>query len=260
MASPNQPTAHQDVNELLATLSSELGSILGDQLVGLYLTGSLTYGGFDRGSSDIDFLAVMSREMSDDERVQVADMHDRLAVDHPHWAKRIEGSYITENMLGCIEPPARARPYINVGAFWQPDPAYGNEWLINLFALQECGVALAGPEMSQLIPHVDIRNVRAASRRDLFEEWLPKLGEPAFFESDHHQAYVTLTVCRILHRAHHDGVVSKLIASSWVKQQYGVRWSGLIERAERWQHGTTMDSATDVMAFIRFAAACLRVN
>lgn len=248
-------TPHQDVNDILASLTQRLPEILGQELVGLYLTGSLTYGDFDRGSSDIDFLAVLARELSDAEFALVTEMHAQIAERYPVWAERIEGSYITQDMLGCIEPPVQPRPYINRGSFWNPDPPYGNEWLINLFALRERGIALVGPEPSELIRHsVDIQDVRKASARDLFEEWVPKLQEPEFFESDHHQAYVVRTLCRILHRAGHDGVVSKRVASSWTKRAYGEPWSSLIERAERWQHGRKLDAAFEIMEFIRFAA------
>jgi len=50
-----KPTKHKDVNQILHLLKTGLINILGKNLVGLYLTGSLTYGDFNRGSSDIDF-------------------------------------------------------------------------------------------------------------------------------------------------------------------------------------------------------------
>ena len=47
-------TPHEDVNGALCVLARDLTATFGDHLVGLYLTGSLSYGDFDRGSSDID--------------------------------------------------------------------------------------------------------------------------------------------------------------------------------------------------------------
>lgn len=108
-------TPHQDVNDILALLAQGLTKVFGDQLIGLLLTGSLTYGDFDRGSSDIDFLAVLSKPMSQAQRKQVKDMHDHIGKKYPVWAKRTEGSYITKAMLNSTDLPKAPRPYINSG-------------------------------------------------------------------------------------------------------------------------------------------------
>lgn len=248
-------TPHRDVNDILVLLSQNLRDLLGDQLVGLYLIGSLTYGDFHRGSSDIDFLAVLNAPLSAEQREEVRSLHASIGERFPVWANRIEGSYITIEMLDFTEPPPMPRPYINGGDFWDPDPRYGNEWLINLHVLHEYGVALVGPDPRTLIRAVDINAVREASRRDLLEEWEPKLNDPAFFQDSHYVAYLTLTLCRILHRATHDGVASKRVAAAWVKQTYGEPWSDVIEQAERWQHGQELNLAAEARDFIRFAVA-----
>lgn len=244
---------HEDVNAILVRLADGVDDILCDALVGLYLTGSLTYGDFDPGSSDIDYLAILHRPLATKEHEALRILHAGIAKDLPVWADRIEGSYITADMLDSVEPPREPRPYVNGGDFWDPDPRYGNEWLINLFALQECGIVLVGPDPRDLIGPVDIGHVREASLRDLLEEWVPRMNDPAYFESSHHQAYVSLTLCRILHRAGNDGVVSKRVASAWVKETYDFPWiTDLVERAERWRHGEQMHAAEQVRRFIEF--------
>ncbi|MEZ4626197.1 MAG: hypothetical protein R2843_15715 [Thermomicrobiales bacterium] len=45
-----------DVRSILADLRDAIDRIFGERLLALYLTGSLTYGDFDPGSSDIDYL------------------------------------------------------------------------------------------------------------------------------------------------------------------------------------------------------------
>lgn len=237
-------------------MAAEVQKILGDQLIGLYLTGSLTYGDFDPGSSDIDFLAILDRALSDRQRSRI-EKHSIIADEYPKWAKRIEGSYITKEMLTSKRPPKQPRPYINGGKFWNPDPRYGNEWLVNLFVVHETGVALVGPNPKQIIPPVDIKDVREASNEDLRTDWAPKLTDPAAFEksdydSSHLQAYAILTICRILYRAKNDHITSKRIASDWVKKTYGKSWSSLIEKAENWQHGQKLDVRESTLKFMEF--------
>ena len=250
-------TPHQDINDILVQLADGLTGILAGNLVGFYLTGSLTYGDFDRGSSDIDYLVVMDASVSNVQRQALVKLHERIGERYPEWRERIEGSYVTRDMLPKGHPPEQGRPYVNGGAFWEPDPPYGHEWLLNLYVLRACGAALIGPEPADLIGPVAIEDVREASRRDLVEDWLPKAGDAAFFADSHLQAYVTLTLCRILHRAAHDGVASKRVASVWVKATYGEPWRSLVERAEGWSHGEDMRSNAEVRDFIRFTAQTL---
>jgi hypothetical protein len=61
-------------------------------------------------------------------------------------------------------------------------------------------------------------------------------------------------MCRILYRATHDGVVSKRVASTWVKQTYGEPWRSLVEQAENWRHGKAMATDQEVKDFIAFTA------
>jgi len=248
-------TAHQDVNTLLALLSKNLTEILDGQLVGLYLTGSLTYGDFDRGSSDIDFLAVLTHALSAKQHRQIEKMHSRIGKDFPVWKKRIEGSYITKKMLSSPKPPKESRPYVNAGKMW--DFVYGDEWTLNLYVLYQYGIALLGPDPKELIKSVKLDEVREASKRNLIQEWQPKINNPSAFrladyESNHLQAYAVLTMCRILYAAKNDGVASKRVASAWVKKTYGRPWSGLVKKAEDWQHGKEMNAEEQIKNFIKF--------
>jgi len=251
-------TASADIRQLVSELQNGIGVTLGPTLAGLYLTGSLSYGDFDPGSSDIDYLAVLRQPLTRSQRAALIDLHAEAGRIHPNWGERIEGSYVTLDMLPSIEPPAAPRPYINQGKFWDPDPQYGNEWLINRYVLQECGIALIGLPFRDLTPPVGIDRVRAASARDLFDEWLPQVDDPHFLPDSHHEAYTTLTMCRILHRQFNDDVVSKRGAASWVRERVEPRWQHLIDAALEWRHGQVLERRADVCAFIRFTSGVMR--
>src|SRR3990167_7541115 len=248
-------TPHQDVNHVLILLSDNLEKILGDQLVGLYLTGSLTYGDFDRESSDIDFLAVLTRTLSKDQLEKLKGMHSQIGKSEPTWAKRLEGSYITKSMLASTERPKEPRPYVNGGKV--SESRYGNEWILNLHVIYERGITLLGTDVKELFPKINIDIVRQASKKDLHDDWEPKLDDPAPFtrkdyDSSHLQAYAVLTMCRALYRAKNDDVASKRVASGWVKKTYGEPWVDLVEKAENWQHGKLMNADKETLAFIKF--------
>ena len=247
-------TPYEDINKLLRRLAAGLQELLGPNLIGFYLTGSLTYGDFNRESSDIDFLVVMKNTLPADEIHKVQELHKNISNTFPEWSKRIEGSYITKSMLTSIDPPKEKRPYVNAGKMWQF--AYGNEWVINKYALYICGKAIYGPEPQRIMTPVTIEQVREASRRDLEQDWLPKVQIPNAFhdpdyDSSHLQAYAVLTLCRILYRHHYDDVSSKKAASSWVKKTYP-EWKNLVEKAEQWYHGQLLNEEQKIKNFIMF--------
>jgi predicted nucleotidyltransferase len=247
-------TAHQDVNDLLVLFTERLSSLLGDQLVGLYLTGSLTYGDFDPESSDIDFLAVLTHALSKEQLERIEAINTLIGKSFPKWSKRLEGSYITKDMLSSVQPPKQSRPYVNGGKLW--DFLYGNEWVLNLYVMYECGIALYGTDVKELFKPIAISQVRKASKKDLYDDWEPKLHDPKAFsnedyESSHLQAYAILTMCRILYREFNDDVASKRKSSAWVKTVYA-QWADLVNKAENWQHGKELDAVNETLKFIKF--------
>jgi hypothetical protein len=118
-------------------------------------------------------------------------------------------------------------------------------------------IALEGPDFKELIPPIDIHDMRQASARDLFQEWLPKIDDGAWLSNSHYQSYLVLNLCRILHTVIHGVPGSKKVAGDWAKATYP-RWKNLIEEAERWTYGDEMRRQADAIAFLRFAVD--RVN
>jgi hypothetical protein len=245
-----------NVLAVIRALQEGIPRVLGDTLVGLYLTGSLSYGGFDPASSDIDFLALCCQRPSAGEIASLSAMHWDIALQIPDWAERIEGGYIWESMLPSLEPPREPRPYINgSGAMWAPEPVYGQEWTMNLFVLHECGVALYGLPAAEVFPQVSQQRMRQASLRSLHEEWEPLLADDSRLDDPHYQAYMTLTLCRILHTQQVDGVASKGDAAQWVKQTYGDAVRRTVERAEQWAVRQPLDMKREVLDLVRFTLA-----
>ena len=245
-----------DAVAAIRALQEGIPRTLGETLVGLYLTGSLSYGGFECASSDIDFLALCRQRPRVDEIAGLAAMHEEIAGRIPRWAKRIEGSYIWERLLVSLEPPLEPRPYINgSGEMWTPEPMYGQEWTMNLFVLHERGLALYGPPAHEVIPRVSMRQMRRASLRSLHEEWEPLLANDKPLDDPHYQAYLTLTLCRILQTQRVDGVASKQDAAQWVKQTYGDAVRRIVERAEQWKVGQALEMKGEVLELLRFTLA-----
>ncbi len=80
------PTPHAEVNAILHLLLAEVRALLGEELVGMYLFGSLSQGDFDPGSSDIDFVVATAGELPDETLAALAAMHARIAASGLEWA------------------------------------------------------------------------------------------------------------------------------------------------------------------------------
>lgn len=246
-----QITPYQDINKILDSLKAEILALFPTELVGIYLTGSLSYGDFNLTSSDIDLLVVLKTTPTKEQVDLIGKLHERIKQEDNTWANRLECSYIPVTMLQEILPPKAPRPYFGAGIFYAEAP-YGNEWLINTYLLHKHGIALMGPPFSQLVQSVDIKDVKEANIRDLLVEWEPKLKETFHFPDSHHKAYAVLNLCRILHTHLKGEPSSKRVSADWIKKTFS-QWRDLIDTAQAWQYGVELDLEREVKDFIRFA-------
>lgn len=252
----NNITQYPAINTVLTEWADGLNRLLGKKIVGLYLSGSLAYGDFVPDRSDIDLQAVVGSPLTEDELRWVEELHKEIERRCPEWAHRIECSYVPLELMHELTPPSTSRPWWGFGTLYAAAPA-GNEWIINHYLLSEHGIALEGPDFSELAPAIDVDSVRQASARDLFQEWVPKVDDGAWLSNSHYQSYLVLNLCRILHTVIHGQPASKKVAGEWAKATYP-QWKNLIEEAERWAYGDEMKRQADAVAFLRFAVE--RVN
>jgi hypothetical protein len=249
-------TPYPAINTVLTEWADGLKRSLGDNIVGLYLSGSLSYGDFVPERSDIDLEAVVRTPLTDGELRSVEKLHREIEARCSQWADRIECSYVPLSLMHELTPPATPRPWWGFGTLYAEAPA-GNEWIINHYLLSKHGIVLEGPNFNELVPAIDIHMVRQASARDLLQEWVPKINDSIWLSNSHYLSYLVLNLCRILHTVIRSQPGSKTAAGRWAKATYP-QWKDLIEEAEGWRYGTEMKRQVDAVAFLRFAVD--RVN
>jgi predicted nucleotidyltransferase len=240
-----------DIAEILNPLSREIKNLLGENLIGIYLFGSLAYGDFSLGSSDIDLVVITRIPIEPNKLALVKKMHHQIGERFSQWHERLECYYTPIDMLKNILPPKNPRPYYGGGIFYDEAP-YGNEWIINNYLLLESSIALLGPPFKTLCSPIEITEVQKACIRDLFQEWEPKIRDDEWLDNSHYQSYLILNLCRILYTVFCKATASKKISSEWVKDQFGSPWNHLIEVAQRWQYGKTMCEKENTINFIKF--------
>lgn len=223
-------TSDRQMHALLDHVLSAIQGVLGGRLVGLYLYGSLVAGDFDADTSDIDLLAAMADDVSDEDLPRLGLMHQQFASTHPVWRDRIEVQYLSTGGLRTFRSTPRRMAVISPG-----DPLHfvdGDiDWLVNWYLVRESGVSLVGPSPRILIDAISKQEfVRAVCQGAL--PWREHVMNTK--NSRPFQAYAILTMCRTLYTAVHGEAVSKRKASSWA-QLYMPAWSSLIADALLWR-------------------------
>ncbi len=227
----NRPTKYPEINKVLDLLLKDASQVLGNQLVGMYLYGSLSSGDFDLEASDIDFLVVTTSTLPDKTVAELEVMHDRLWKSGLKWAGKLEGSYIPKREIKRHNPRNGPCPTVNEGRFYLDTP--GSDWIIQRHIVREQGVILAGPDPKTLIDPVSDVDLRRAVRGVLHEWWFPMLEDPTWLRehgSEYH-AYAILTMCRALYTLENGAIVSKSTAAHWLQGKLGEDWSRIIDQA-----------------------------
>lgn len=241
---------NEKVKQIISELSENISKTLGDNLIGLYLFGSLTYDAFNQESSDVDLMAVLKEPAIYSQLELLKKVHSNIATHFPEWANRVECSYTPVSMLSSLTPPKEPRPYYGENTFW-PEAPYGNEWIINLYLTYNYGQTLIGPDFKTLVQPVEIREVQKAAIKDLFKEWEPKLKEVDWLNNSHYQSYLVLNLCRIFYTVMQADAKSKKVAADWVKKTYP-EWAQLIETAQIWHYGLDMREQEKTLDFLKF--------
>jgi hypothetical protein len=86
----------KDLAELLQEIATDFSVILRDNLVGIYLWGSLTYEAFDETCSDVDCIGVTQRDLDDREFSEVDEWFKNKG-ENNRWVKRMEMRFVIDN-------------------------------------------------------------------------------------------------------------------------------------------------------------------
>ena len=225
-----KPTKHSDINFLLEKLLAGIKSALGDKLVGLYLTGSLVWGEFNKGVSDIDLVAALSSDINDSEFNALEKMHQDFAKEHSEWDDRIDVSYMSVNDLLSIKSLNGKLIKISSGEPLNRKES-NKERIVLWYLTREKSIILFGPDPKTVIEPISREEFIDAVRIHA-TSWLEYVKETK--NSRPSQAYAILTMCRAIYVITNDEQVSKTKAAIWTAKKFP-EWAPLIHNALNWR-------------------------
>ncbi len=231
-------SAIRQVKHILERLIGELNIVLGGDVAGIYLYGSVIDGDFDFTVSDIDLVVVLEAELDEQGFAALKQMHWRVVGDHPEWDDRLELAYLSRGALKTFREETSTIGIISPGEPFHLIQA-GNDWLISWYALRENGVALQGPPIQTLIDPIPQHDWLNAVKIHIchYRESVKSAPNKPYL------SYIVLTVARGIFTLEHRQSTSKIKAAEWARRNYP-QWSDLIERALRWRHDPAADSLT----------------
>lgn len=245
-------TPHAELNLVLQRWLGHLQAVLGDNLVGAYLQGSLAVGDFD-GASDVDFLVALREDISGTGIEPLHVLHRRLCELPGPWARSLEGSYAPVSALRRLstEPrdaPGEPRPDgQREPGTWRPGPYAYPFWFVSgdeppvrreydncqlvRWMLREKGVTLLGPAAATLIDPVGAAELRREMAEMLACNRVRLSRDLSWFRTACGQASGVLVFARALETLATGEVRSKRSALAFARAQLEPRWAELVGAA-----------------------------
>jgi len=186
-------------------------------------------------------------------------MHARFDQSGSPWAAKIEAAYIPLEAINRAAPTSDRYPQVEKGTELLRIPLESG-WAFQRHSLRECGVIISGPDPRTFVTPVERVDMQH-SASTIINGWLEQSrNDPSWISwarEKNSQAFIVLTLCRILYSLEIGSVASKPVAARWAQRSLEPRWSLLIERSLANQNNKQESSEVDLnemLAFLIYAA------
>jgi hypothetical protein len=214
------------LSALLQDLTAHLPVILGRNMAGLYVYGSLTQGAFNPNRSDVDCIVVTQRDLSDAQFRNLGAWLAATAASNP-WSARLQISFLIKNEILTMN--SKACLY----QFGRLDRSGSDGNPIIWMNVLKSGLVLFGPPPESFVPPITPEILFQALKREvgyLRGEISEKL-ESEWRNVPSYRAYAVLTLCRILYSFRKGTIVSKQRAARWAIKSLPEEWGEIILQA-----------------------------
>ncbi|HLH63513.1 MAG TPA: aminoglycoside adenylyltransferase domain-containing protein [Ktedonobacteraceae bacterium] len=225
-------TSSKVIKAQVNTVQMELQRLLGQNLSGIYLHGSLALGGFQPGRSDIDLIVVNAQGMNVETKREIIatllrisrmpcplDMFflaepDILPFHHPllydlHYSENLREQYEEELRDGSWQ-------------HWNDTVQQDFDLTISIRILRECGICLYGKPSAETLPEVPEQAFREAIIKEVQSELERRRQDPLSF---------VLNACRVLAYLRDGKILAKDEGGQWGLAHLPERYYPLIQQA-----------------------------
>lgn len=202
----------EEFGNLLQAFLDGLKTILGEKLFGAYLYGALAFPETEV-LGDIDFHAILSARLTNEEKISLNDLHTNLARNYPPLGAEMDGYYLLLEDTYQTIPPGDQRL----------DGIIDDAWALHCAHIRSgrC-IVLYGPDPKHVYPEPTWTDLVSAL-----------LSELAYIERKLYvyPDYCFLNLCRLMYSfERRDVVISKAAAAEWANERYP-QWCPYIDLA-----------------------------
>lgn len=214
------------VAPFVGQLTSGLSAVLGEDLVGLYVYGSLLSPDFVASRSDVDCIAVLERPLTDHSFVRLEEWLAALRESDP-WTTRLQLSFLTAGKLLDDDPSACLCQF----GILRRSGSDGNP-IIWLDCLQR-GATILGPPTDSLVPPItsDVLHQALVREVDYLDDEIRRKPSSQWRTSTTYLAYAVLTLCRILYSEATGSLTSKPRAAQWAREKLPRTFHVIVDQA-----------------------------
>jgi hypothetical protein len=256
-------TAREPLDDLHPSARAVIGELLGhidardpDLVVGFAVVGSLAYGDYKPGKSDVDFVAIVSRSLTDADLALLRDAH-RAAPTRP----LLDGIYVTTEQLAGGAPTVAARVHTGVLV---ADDEYGAT-PVTRRELATIGRAVRGPSPSTLEISNETGDLQRWVRQNLDTYWADWVSRASGFSLLAVYAllptgieWCVLGTARMLHTLVTGEVTSKTDVARWALEHVDERYHEVLRTAADIRQGrfsnplSTFERKAQALAFMTY--------
>ena len=237
------------IKSLIFKILEHYKRILGDNLTGFYLHGSLAMGCFNPTSSDIDFLVTVQEKLTIEQKKGIIDFLLKHYGNPP--GKGIEMSIILEESLkNLIYPTPFELHYSNdwyerylLGMVNFLKQNYDEDLAAHFVMIKNRGICIFGKPIEDIFPDIP---------REIYVRSLLNDARLIYERSEKDPVYTVLNLCRILAFMENGKITSKKEAGEWALAELPKHFSSLVNAALCCYSSGKSDIQTDTDKFKSF--------
>ena len=237
-----------NVRRLVEDFRDELLTVLGKNLFGIYLFGSIAFPGYNPRAGDIDFYVVVRRPLGETEIKELNHLHRSLAQKF-EFGRKLEGFYIPISMARK-QTGSRNLVYGDHGRVRRGGS--DEAWALHREHFHgSAAIRLYGPSPRKTFPAPDWPSIRDELYHQLVYTRRIIAKDPW---------WAVLSLCRLIYSFQNGRiVVSKLGAARWALKNLPLKWQRVIRSAIREYKVASnardrRDLRRDARAFLGFAS------
>ena len=213
------------------------------QLEGLYIQGSIALDAYVSGSSDLDFIAVTRKRLTEREGKTISGIHQKLA--NKLSKPELDGCYLVWEDIGRTKP-VKDVFYLHFNGGMVREGAYFNP--ITWWILHHHGIKIVGPEPKDLKLEVQAGDIVSYVKENMNTYWARRIQMleylihtgilPPENEIRTEIEWSVLGMLRQFYTLKEHGIISKLGAGKYALLHVPEEWHPIIKEAVHIRTGT----------------------